>query len=169
MNRVLSLWDLVLLVVLLCDVAFIIVVFFERKNPRATLAWVLALLFLPVVGFVLFLFLGQTYSREKMFRVKKEADRRLRAVIRSQERELRREDAFAGDGDRVPARLRPLVLLLLANNGAVLTLNNRVRVFTDGKEKFGSLLDDIRGATGFVHLEYFIWKNDGIGNEMRAA
>ena len=59
--------------------------------------------------------------------------------------------------------------MLLQNNGAVLTVNNRVRVFTDGKEKFASLLEDIRAATDFVHLEYFIWKDDGIGNDMRVA
>ncbi|NLX49656.1 MAG: cardiolipin synthase [Methanospirillum sp.] len=170
MNEGLLLWNLVLLGILLCDSVFIIVVVFvERKNPSATLAWVLALLFLPVIGFVLYLFLGQTYSREKMFRVKQEADRRLRVVISSQERELRHEDAFAGGSDRASAPLRRMVLMLLANNGAVLTLNNRVRVFTDGKEKFAGLLGDIRAATGFVHLEYFIWKDDGIGNEMRVA
>ena len=59
--------------------------------------------------------------------------------------------------------------MLLQNNGAVLTANNRVRVFTDGKEKFASLLEDIRAATDYVHLEYFIWKDDGIGNDMRLA
>ena len=59
--------------------------------------------------------------------------------------------------------------MLLENNGAILTVNNRVRVFTDGKEKFASLLDDIRAATDFVHLEYFIWKDDGIWNDMRVA
>lgn len=169
-GRLLLLLDLVLLIILLCDSVFIIiVVFFERKNPSATLAWILALLFLPVVGFVLYLFLGQTYSKEKMFQVKKEADQRLQAVIRLQERALRCEDTFAQDGDWVSASLRQMVLLLLANSGAVLTLNNRVEVFTDGKEKFASLLEDIRAATRFVHLEYYIWKDDGIGNEMRAA
>jgi cardiolipin synthase A/B len=170
MNGDLLIWNLLVLLVLASDVVFIIlVVFFERKNPSATVAWVMALVFLPIVGFVLYLFLGQTYSREKMFRVKEEQDRQLQAVIRSQERELRGAGAPARPGERVAAPLRSMVLMLLENNGAVLTANNRVEVFTDGKEKFAALLGDIRAATDFVHLEYFIWKDDGIGNEMRAA
>ena len=83
MNGELLIWDILSLIILLSDIVFIIiVVFFERKNPSATLAWVMALFFLPVVGFILYLFLGQTYSKEKMFRIKKEEDQRLQDLIR---------------------------------------------------------------------------------------
>ncbi len=170
MNGELLIWNILLLLILVSDIIFIIiVVFFERKNPSATLAWVMALVFLPVVGFILYLFLGQTYSKEKMFRIKKEQDQRLQDVIRSQETELREETPSVQLGDQVSPPLRSMILMLLQNNGAVLTANNRVRVFTDGKEKFASLIADIQAATEFVHLEYFIWKDDGLGNDMRVA
>jgi cardiolipin synthase len=170
MNGGLVLWDVLLLVILVSNLVFgIIVVFFERRNPSATLAWIMALLFLPVVGFILYLFLGQTYRRDRMFRVKREDDRRLREIIRQQEEVLKAGDSEAAIGERVPAPLRRLILMLLRNNDAFISLNNRVRVFTAGKEKFGALLEDIRAATDFVHLEYYIWKDDGIGNELRAA
>ena len=163
-------WELLVPIIVLIDIIFIIiVVFFERKNPSATLAWVMALVFLPVVGFILYLFLGQTYSKEKMFRIKKEEDQRLQDVIRSQEAQLKEAGTTVQISDQVSAPLRRMILMLLQNNGAVLTVNNRVRVFTDGKEKFASLLEDIRAATDFVHLEYFIWKDDGLGNDMRVA
>jgi cardiolipin synthase len=54
-------------------------------------------------------------------------------------------------------------------SNAFLSSNNRVRVFVDGTEKFASLLAEIREATDSIHLEYFIWKDDGLGNEMRTA
>jgi cardiolipin synthase len=152
----------------LANIAFIIVViFFERKDPSATLAWVMALTFVPIVGFVLYLFLGQNYRRERMFRAKQEDDQRLRSIIDLQQKALRDPGASADSG--IPMSLRHLVLLHLRNDGAVLTLNNRVTVFTDGTEKFASLLDDVRNAVDFVHLEYYIWKDDGIGNELREA
>jgi cardiolipin synthase len=162
--------DFLLLFIVLIDIVFIvIVVFFERKNPSATVAWLMALIFLPVVGFVLYLFLGQTYRKEKMFRVKKDEDRRLHAVIRSQETQLGGESAPVQLGDRISRPVRRMILMLLRNNDAVLTLNNRVTVFTDGKEKFAALIRDIGAATDFIHLEYYIWKDDGLGNEMRVA
>jgi cardiolipin synthase A/B len=170
MNGEVLIWDLLSLIILLSDLVFIIiVVFFERKNPSATLAWVMALFFLPVVGFILYLFLGQTYSKDKMFRIKKQEDQRLQDLIRSQEAELREESSFVKISDRISAPLRRMVLMLLENSGAILTVNNQVRVFTDGKEKFASLIGDIQAATDFVHLEYFIWKDDGIGNDVRIA
>jgi len=55
-----SLFLLVVIVsIIILDIIFAItVVFFERKDPSATLAWVLTLFFLPVVGFILYIFLG---------------------------------------------------------------------------------------------------------------
>lgn len=154
--------------VVLANIAFIIVViFFERKDPSATLAWVMALAFVPIIGFVLYLFLGQNFRRERMFRAKQEDDQRLQSIIDLQQKALRDSGASADGG--ISASLRHLVLLHLQNDGAVLTLNNRVTVFTDGTEKFASLLDDVRNAVDFVHLEYYIWKDDGIGNELREA
>jgi cardiolipin synthase len=163
-------WDTLVSVALLMNVIFIIiVVFFERKDPSATLAWVMALVLLPVLGFILYLFLGQTFSKQKMFRVKKEEDQKLQGIIQSQISELKTEGIPVQADNRVIASLQSMVLMLLENNGAVLTANNRVRVFTDGKEKFASLIADIQAATEFVHLEYFIWKDDGIGNDLRVA
>ena len=86
MSDGLVLWDLAAPIIVVSNILFCItVVFFERKNPSATLAWVMALVFLPVVGFILYVFLGQSYRKEKMFRIKKEQDRQLQAIISSQE------------------------------------------------------------------------------------
>lgn len=162
-------WDTLFLAILLLNTVFVIsVVFFERKNPSATLAWVMALVLMPVIGFILYIFLGQTYRKDKMFRIKKEKDQVFKDLIESERRELQAERAM-DQVDHTSEKLRRMILMLLVNNDALITLNNRVRVFTDGKEKFSALLDDIRAATGFIHLEYYIWKDDGIGNEMRIA
>ena len=39
----------------------IIVVFFERKKPESTLAWVLILFFVPYVGIVLYIIFGDFF------------------------------------------------------------------------------------------------------------
>ena len=67
--------DLVLIAILVSDLLFAItIVFFERKSPATVWAWLLVLYFLPVVGFVLYIFLGQNYRKKKMFRLKQDAD-----------------------------------------------------------------------------------------------
>lgn len=47
-----------------------IIVFRERKETAQTWAWVLVLMFIPVVGFILYIFLGRGISKEKIFDLK---------------------------------------------------------------------------------------------------
>ncbi|MGZ4944504.1 MAG: cardiolipin synthase [Halobacteriota archaeon] len=160
--------EVILLVIILSDLLFAItIVFFERKAPAAAWAWLMALFFLPVVGFVLYVFLGQNYRKKKMFHIKSEADQRLTKIIEAEKHELSVHDVPAMTG--LPDVFRRMVLMLLENNNAVLTANNDVTIYTDGKEKFASLLSAIRGARDHVHLEYYIWRNDELSNELRAA
>ena len=49
-----------------------LIVFFERRNPSSTWAWLLVLLFVPVLGFVIYMVFGRNSRREKMFLKKEE-------------------------------------------------------------------------------------------------
>jgi cardiolipin synthase len=63
-----SITDLILIIILISDLLFAItIVFFEGKNPAAVWAWLLVLFFLPVAGFVLWVFLGQNYRKKRCF------------------------------------------------------------------------------------------------------
>ncbi len=65
-----------LTVVLVLNIIFAItVVFFERRNPTAAVAWLMVLFFLPPIGFLFYLIFGQNYTRQKMFVIKEEEDR----------------------------------------------------------------------------------------------
>ena len=45
-------------------------VFFERRSPQAVWTWLLLLYFIPIVGFILYLIIGQDYHKNKMFKAK---------------------------------------------------------------------------------------------------
>ena len=53
----------------------IVIVFFQRRDPKAVWTWLLALYFVPIFGFLLYLVLCQDYRKSKMFRVKEVEDR----------------------------------------------------------------------------------------------
>ena len=155
-------------IVLVLNVCFAItVVFIERKNPTATVAWLMALVFAPIIGFVLYLFFGQSFYRDRMFRVKKGEDEDLTRIIESQKKELfTTEVPVSGP---VSYAYRRMMLMLMESNKALITTNNRVTIFIDGNKKFDALLEAIRGAEDHIHLEYYILKDDEIGNEIFAA
>ena len=54
------------LLFLLTVVATIVVVVMDNRNPFKTLAWVLVLVFLPVIGLILYFFFGQDTRKERL-------------------------------------------------------------------------------------------------------
>ncbi|WP_292392545.1 cardiolipin synthase [Methanoculleus sp. UBA303] len=150
------------IILILNSIFAVTVVFFERRNPTAALAWLVVLFSLPSVGFVLYLLFGQNYTRQRMFVIKEKEDRRfLREAFEEQHRE------FTGRRYRFTtseaAEFRDTIVLLLRNNRAFLTEENRVDIYTRGDEKFDALFAAIRGARDHIHLEYFILNNDELG------
>ncbi|WP_279032280.1 PLDc N-terminal domain-containing protein, partial [Blautia massiliensis (ex Durand et al. 2017)] len=52
----------------------IVIVFFQRRDPKSVWAWLLLLYFIPVLGFLFYLLLGQDMHKRKMFRIKEVED-----------------------------------------------------------------------------------------------
>ena len=53
-----------------------------------------------------------------------------------------------------------MVLLNLEAADAVYTADNEIEIYTDGKEKFAALCEEIRKAEKFIHIQYYIIRND---------
>lgn len=134
----------------------IIIIFFERKDPKSVWAWLLLLYFIPFLGFLFYLLAGTDMHKRKMFRMK-EVEDRLNEEVRGQECQLQNSSE---DSDREIDRYRDLIMYNLESSGSVLTDNNDVTIYTDGNAKFDALIEDMRQAREFIHMEYYIIKND---------
>ena len=130
-----------------------LIIFFQRRNPTTVWAWLLLLYFVPILGFVLYLILGQNFRKDRMFKMK--GDRR-RDQIRSPAPgriDLRKRLRLR---DPELERFKSLILYNLNEGEAVLTDNNDVRIYTDGREKFHALLNEMDHARNYIHLQYYI-------------
>ena len=135
----------------------IIIVFFERRNPKSVWAWLLLMYFIPVVGFIFYLFLGQSMRKRKMFRLK-EVEDNLNEAIRSQESILKNKEY-----DWVTDMLgdyKDLVMYNLEADEAVLSPDNDIDIYTDGNEKFDALIEEMKKAEHFIHIQYYIIRRD---------
>jgi len=155
-------------ILIIADIFFVItIVFVERKNPTRAVSWILVLLLLPFLGFFLYLVFGQNYRKEKLFSHKSETDQKLTEVMASQIKEVKaKEDKLT---DRWSGAFHRMALLLLQNNRALITTNNHITPYTDGKAKFAALIEAISTARDHVHMEYFILKDDGLGRDIMKA
>ena len=141
----------------------LLIIFFQRRNPTTVWAWLLLLYFIPVLGFVLYLILGQNFRRERMFKMK-EIEGEIKYAVRRQEESIYRKKLRLRDPEL--ERFKRLILYNLNEGEAVLTDNNDIRIFTDGREKFQALLSEMDHARNYIHVQYYIIKNDELWKEI---
>ncbi|MCL1631161.1 cardiolipin synthase [Sporolactobacillus sp. CPB3-1] len=140
------------------------VVFLERKSISSTWAWLMILNFLPIVGFILYLIFGQNMSRRKIFKWDHTVHQRTKEIVSRQMLAIvNHEPPFT---DPILRQYSELLYLNLNNDEAPLTLNNQLTIFTSGESKFQKLLHDIRQARHHIHIEYYIFRGDFLGNEL---
>lgn len=120
------------------------VIFLERRNVAATWAWLLVLSFLPSIGFILYLIVGQNMSRRKIYKIKIDRLNHIRDILRKQFRMLeQRKIEFK---DPAISSYHDMILMNLVSSHSLYTQDNSVQIFTEGQSKFDSLLEDIRSA-----------------------
>ena len=135
----------------------LIIVFFERRSPQAVWTWLLLLYFIPIVGFILYLVIGQDFHKSRMFKAK-EIEGELKYAVRKQEETIYRRQLRLVNPEL--NRFRDLILYNLEAGQAVLTDNNDIRIYTDGKEKFHALIEEMKQAKKYIHLQYYIIRSD---------
>ena len=147
------------------------VIFFERRNPVSTWAWIFVLSFMPVVGFVIYLLFGRNSSTQKVFMDKMQNDEKILFDYVENDYKLSREverQVFSNDGISLGQEYQNLKDFATLNikAGSWLCYNNSVTYFNDGKKKFITLIEDIRNAKKFIHLQYYIIRWDELGKQI---
>ncbi len=141
----------------------ILIIFFQRRDPTTVWAWLLLLYFIPGLGFVLYLILGQNFRKERMFKMK-EIEGELKYAVRRQEESIYRRKLKLRDPEL--ERFKSLILYNLNEGEAVLTDNNDIRIYTDGEDKFHALLDEMEHARNYIHMQYYIIRNDELWKDI---
>ncbi len=136
----------------------VIIVFFQRRDPKAVWTWLLALYFIPGFGILFYLLIGQDFHKSKMFRVKNVEDK-MRYSIETQEKLLQNFN-HENMKDPLVRDYGDLIMYNLKMSGSVMTVYNELEIFTDGEAKYEDLRRSLRKARDFIHIQYYIIKND---------
>lgn len=144
----------------------IFIVFFERREPQTVWTWLLVLYFIPIVGFLLYLLIGQDMHKHKMFKTK-EIEDELNSAIRRQEEIIDRHEFAFRNPDM--NRFSNLVYYNLEADNSVYTDDNDVEIYTNGRDKFRTLLEEIEKAEKYIHIQYYIIRNDEIWQKIEEA
>ena len=137
----------------------IFIVILDNRNPVKTMAWVLVLFFLPIVGLVFYFFFGRSTRKEKL--ISKKGFTRL---IKRPMAEYQAQKAF-----KCPDEQYQLMRFFRKVNNALPFEGNATEVFTDGYSMLYSLMKEISKAKHHIHLQFYIFEDDAVGRLVRDA
>lgn len=147
-------------------IAFVII-FLERKNPTASLAWIMVLFMLPGFGILFYFFLSQNISRQRIFRISKYEHEIIDGALHDQMSAIKtKKFSFTKPEAK---KWQDMILMHQNYSKSFYTQNNRMTIFTDGLHKYHSLLSDIKNATQTINMMYYILKNDDAGKKIIEA
>jgi len=142
----------------------VIKILLENKNPLKTHSYLLLLVLVPILGLIIYILFGQDYRKHKFYSRKQAIDISMVDSIVDNQLNLAYQHELITNS--LVMSKANIIKLLLRNNNAFLTKNNKIQMLINGEEKFASLLKDINKATHHIHLEYYIFEEDEIGGEV---
>src|SRR5665647_1634420 len=134
-----------------------IVIVMQRRPAASTIAWLMVMVFVPVLGFLAYLLIGPLRlerRKRKHSRSKRLVDEGLRGLARLDAR-------WAGH--------HQLAMLSIGGGGEPPLAAESVEIYLDGASTYDAILEAIAAAHDHVHVEYYIWEADTIGTRLRDA
>lgn len=123
----------------------------QKREPVATLSWLVSLAALPYLGFLIYHVFGpQKIERHRL--------RRARARV-----------GLPGNDPREESEPAELARMGHAITGLPPTTARQVDLLVDGAATYDALLAAVQGARHHVHLEYYIFQPDRTGSALRDA
>lgn len=145
---------ILLVIYLAITIGGIVAVLMDNKQPEKTMAWILVLCFMPIVGIIFYLFFGQNTRKEKVI-----SERSMDLLMKRSMLEFAEQENL-----HIPRRNRPLMKLFTNQNWALPFKDNEVSIFTEGYEFVSTLLYNIGQAQDHIHLDTYIIEDDPLGN-----
>ena len=135
----------------------VLVVISENRSPIKTIAWLLVLIFVPIVGLVLYYFFGQDTRRMRSI-----SEKKYKTI-----KDLSFKSLVYNRNINILPEYANLVNLLENSNLSPVLQGSKVEIITEGQRMFEALLEDMRKAKHHIHIEFFIFENDKTGRAVR--
>ena len=155
---------IILGIIVINELAAIFTVFRERRDIAATWAWLLVLTLIPVIGFIIYAFLGRKPTHKRLNRIKSQTRLKLKEAV---ERQKKQFSNMPKPKYSITQVYRRTIMLFQSIDESFLSRHNHVDVFTDGNQLFDKMFNDIADAKKSIHIEFYTIYNDQIGNQLR--
>jgi cardiolipin synthase A/B len=130
----------------------------ENRSAQHTLMWMYVMLLFPVFGYFFYLFSGQLYLKGYLYKSKRTRDRD--EWVRLMRKEESRDLSFLIENQQCFAQY--------AKNASLtpITTSSRAKILKNGDETFSNIKKKLWEAEKFIHMEYYIFRSDRLGQEI---
>ncbi|WP_080779520.1 cardiolipin synthase [Chryseobacterium phocaeense] len=136
----------------------------DTKNTSKTLAYLMLIIFLPVVGIIIYFVFGVNYRKNKFYTFKIERNEQVYQAVSTYIRETHHKTLEHHKED-IDQFLTTINFLYNAGHSP-LSQGNHAEVLINGEGKFEKVFEVLERAVHHIHLEYYIYDNDEIGNRL---
>ena len=140
-----------LLIYLINSLLILWFIFYQNKDYRNSIKWLLFFLLIPLFSFVIYYFLGQGIKVNK----------KKYLIV-----EQRINNIFSLKSDNKKCTNYSLGKLINTNislKASQITFYNDIYYFLDGDSYYSSLINDIKIAKSSIHIEIYIFRDDDFG------
>ena len=154
--------------ILLAEIVYVIVmvlvllrVVYDTDSGSKTLAYVLFIILVPLIGMIFYFSFGVNYRKRKLYSKKLIKDKILRENVQEQV-ELHSKNIL--ESGLFPKEYQKLAQFIERSARSSVMANNAVTLLLNGEEKFPALLQELKKATLHIHIEYYIYESDHTGD-----
>ncbi len=130
-----------------------------NRHPQSTIAWVFAIIGIPFIGAFFSILGGMRWNRRKVVKETPEEVFRtfLDPMLKTQ------KERIIEEADKIGSDIAKHMTLATNASNAPVLLRNRVENHFDGETLFPRMVEDLKKARSFIHMEYFIYRTDSTG------
>lgn len=134
----------------------------NSTTSSKALAYLLLIITFPIIGIVFYLSFGFNYRKNKLYNRKLKIDEKAYPEIPE------RTAAYMKQAieENKPELGRYYPIANLQTRTSFISDNNAVKILVDGDQKFDEVFRCLETAKNHIHIEYYIYEDDEIGNKL---
>jgi len=156
--------DVIKVVYILLVIYTIARILLDTHSTAKTLAYLLLVIIIPIVGIILYYSVGINYRHKK---TTKEGTARLKELIKDFKENIADETTALMQTHAAELDQYTELVKFVHQIGNENLSKNEFKLLINGEEKFPEVLTTLKTAKSFIHMEYYDWENDTRGNQIK--
>ncbi len=156
---------------IVCSVVYLVLllilcikVIMDTRSSAKAVAYLLIIFLLPLAGASIYLLFGRNIKRKSLYSKKLGKDKERAAMLQKKIESF--ENLKTLELDKDYDDFVPTAQMLMSQHKSILTDANEIKIYKNGEDKFPELLDSLLNAKHHIHIEYYIYEDDDIGQEL---